>query len=254
MAKILFIASNYGLWGEELQAPWDACKNAGFENFLATYKGITPLPMLNSTVAGYVDPVTNQVITPKEVAERVNEILDNGEWDNVIKIQDVNMDNYDVLVLVGGHGSFLDVIGNAHVHKLIVETYKSGKIVAALCAPCASLALTRDPDKKNVSIMRGRRTAAHPREWDYVVDLPYIFARATEANPSLNFVTPGFLYPTQNVIEDATGDPNLVSADPNADREHPVVVWDEPFLTAQSIESSIAFGEKLVSLINEKNI
>jgi hypothetical protein len=26
MSKILVIASNYGLWAEELQAPWDALK------------------------------------------------------------------------------------------------------------------------------------------------------------------------------------------------------------------------------------
>ena len=28
--KVLIIATNYGSWGEELQAPWDACKKAGF--------------------------------------------------------------------------------------------------------------------------------------------------------------------------------------------------------------------------------
>lgn len=253
MAKILFIASNYGVWGEELQAPWDACKSAGFENHLATYKGIKPLPILPSTIPNYVDPVTNQIITPPEVAERVNQILDDGEWDDVIKIQDANMDDYDVLVLVGGHGSFLDVVGNINVHNLIIKAYKSSKIVAALCAPSVSLSIARDPDT-GLSLMRGRRSTAHPRAWDYVVDLPYILARATKDNNSLDLVTPGFLFPVQNVIEDATGDPKLVSADPNADREHPVVVWDDPFLTGQSIESGIAFGEKLVSIIKEKNI
>ncbi|MBQ6976269.1 MAG: DJ-1/PfpI family protein, partial [Selenomonadaceae bacterium] len=39
MAKVLIIATNYGSWAEELQAPWDACKKAGFEVTLATPQG-----------------------------------------------------------------------------------------------------------------------------------------------------------------------------------------------------------------------
>lgn len=253
MPKILFIASNYGLWGEELQAPWDACKNAGFENFIATYKGITPLPIVNSTVPDYTDPITKNIVTPKAVADRVNEILDNGEWDDVIKIADVNMADYDVLVLVGGHGSFLDVVGNVNVHNIIASAYKLGKLVTALCAPVASLSITRNPDT-GLSLMLGRKSAAYPRAWDYVVDLPYTIARATKENPGVNLVTPGFLLPGQSIVEDATGDTKLVTANPNANRDNPVVVWDDPFLTAQSIESAVAFGKKLVSVIKEKNI
>ena len=41
--KILFVASNYGLWAEELQAPWDTLKAAGHELTLSTYLGKTPL-------------------------------------------------------------------------------------------------------------------------------------------------------------------------------------------------------------------
>lgn len=35
--KVLIIATNYGSWGEELQAPWDACKKAGFEVILESF-------------------------------------------------------------------------------------------------------------------------------------------------------------------------------------------------------------------------
>lgn len=253
MAKILFIASNYGLWGEELQAPWDACKNAGFENHLATFIGVTPLPLLNSTIPGYRDPVTNQLITPEEAGRRVNEILDSGEWNNPIKIKDANMDNYDVLVLVGGQGSFLDVVGNVAVHDLIIRAYKSGKIIAALCAPVASLSIARNPDT-GLSLMRGKKSAAHPREWDHSFDVRYTVVRTSADNQGTNIITPGFLCPIQNVIEDATGDPKLVTANVNADRDNPVVIWDDPFLTGQSIESGIEFGKKLVELIKERNL
>ena len=37
--KVLIIATECGSWGEELQAPWDACVKAGFEVTLATKNG-----------------------------------------------------------------------------------------------------------------------------------------------------------------------------------------------------------------------
>jgi putative intracellular protease/amidase len=42
--KVLVIASNYGVWAEELQGPWDALRQAGHDLTLATYLGKTPLP------------------------------------------------------------------------------------------------------------------------------------------------------------------------------------------------------------------
>ena len=37
MAKVIMMASNLGLWGEELQAPWDRVKKAGHDVTLATF-------------------------------------------------------------------------------------------------------------------------------------------------------------------------------------------------------------------------
>jgi putative intracellular protease/amidase len=105
MAKILIIASNYGLWAEELQAPWDALKQAGHELTLATFLGKTPLPFKLSMDPEFIDPMLNIPMNPPELLTRVNEILDNGEWANTIKISDAKMADYDYLVLVGGPGA-----------------------------------------------------------------------------------------------------------------------------------------------------
>ena len=35
--KVLVLATNYAVWAEELQAPWDALKKAGHQVMLATY-------------------------------------------------------------------------------------------------------------------------------------------------------------------------------------------------------------------------
>lgn len=73
--KIIVVASNYGLWAEELQAPWDALKKAGFELTLATKFGKTPLPIKVSMDADMIDPKQNYKVNPPEVVNRVNEIL-----------------------------------------------------------------------------------------------------------------------------------------------------------------------------------
>ncbi len=136
--KILVIASNHSSWAEELKAPRDALKNAGNELTLATYKGMTPLPGKMSMDSSFIDPMQDVAVNPQEVVDRVNEILDTGEWDNPIKVSDANMDDYDALVLVGGAGSALDIAGNMEVHDLVYAAYKKEKVVGALCYAVAA--------------------------------------------------------------------------------------------------------------------
>ena len=60
--KVLVCATNYGSWGEELQAPWDALKKAGYDLTLATPKGLKPLPLTISVDPDFVDGVQNYKI------------------------------------------------------------------------------------------------------------------------------------------------------------------------------------------------
>ena len=60
-AKILILASNMGLWAEELQAPWDVLTEAGHELTLATFKGIKPLPLAFSMNTPILDLPPDQL-------------------------------------------------------------------------------------------------------------------------------------------------------------------------------------------------
>jgi putative intracellular protease/amidase len=249
--KVLVLASNLGLWAEELQAPWDALKKAGCEVTLATEQGKTPLPMVLSVDRGFVDPVQKYNVNPEEVVDRVEELLEKGEWDSQLKIADARMSDYDALALVGGPGSPLDLVGNSKVHALVLEAFRSGKIIGAICYAVGALAMTRDPENDNKSVILGKSIVAHPREWDFTGDLNYPLAGATPENPGTDLVTPGFLFPLQPMVEDAVGAGGKVIADPGANREKPVVHFDRPFVTAQSVESSIAFGEKMAEVLSQ---
>lgn len=247
--KILVIASNYGLWAEELQAPWDILKAAGHRLQLATYRGMTPLPSKMSMDPDFIDPMQGVAMNPTSVIDRVNEILDTGEWDHPIKTSAADMDDYDVLVLVGGAGSALDIAGNMDVHALILKAYKSNKIVGALCYSVGALAFARDPDNDFKSVIHGKHVTAHPHAWDFVGDHVFDFVRETPENPGMKLTTNGFLFPLQFMVEDAVGSRDMVKADATASRANPCVVFDAPFVTGLSVESSSTFGQKLAEVI-----
>ncbi|MEJ2425524.1 MAG: DJ-1/PfpI family protein [Candidatus Thiodiazotropha sp.] len=249
MAKILVIASNYGLWAEELQAPWDALKAAGHELTLATFLGKTPLPFKLSMDPEFIDPMLKIPMNPPQLLARVNEILDNGTWSQPLKISDADMADYDHLVLVGGPGAAVDIAGNMSVHQLILDAYKSGKIIGALCYAVAALVFTRDPDNNLKSVIYGKTVTAHPHAWDFSVDVVYDVVRSTPDNPDMKLRTEGFLFPLQYITQDAVGPEGRVISDETANRNKPCVAWDAPFVTALSVESSRAFGDKLVEVL-----
>ena len=81
MAKknVLILATNYGTWGEELQAPWDIIKRAGHHVTLATPLGKKPLPLAVSVDPDFLDPIINFKVNPPEVCRRIKELTDGDE-------------------------------------------------------------------------------------------------------------------------------------------------------------------------------
>jgi putative intracellular protease/amidase len=248
--KVVVLASNVGLWAEELQAPWDALKKAGFELTLATEQGKTPLSLAFSLDPDFYDPVQQYNVNPPEVVARAKEIYATGEWDHPVSIASVNMDDYDAIVVVGGPGAPLDITGNAKVHRLLERAFASDKTIGALCYAVGALVWARNPSDWSKSIIYGKHIVAHPKEWDFTDMLPYPLAGTTADNRGTDLVTPGFVYPLSPIVVDAVGPNGKVYSDPTTSRERPLVKYDPPFVTALSVESSIGFGEKLVEVLS----
>ena len=254
MAKVLIIATNYGSWAEELQAPWDACKKAGFEVTLATPKGKKPLPFKISIDPDFVDPIQNVKTNPPEVCDRCKELVDGEEWAHPKKFTEVNMDDYDAIVLTGGPGANLDMANCWELHQLIMRAYKTGKIVAALCYAVSTLVFCRDPENDYKSIIYGKKITAHPRAWDFYgpgMAMTYDVYGETEDNKGTDVVTPGFPWPIEDLVRDAVGPNGACIARINANRESPQVYYDHPFITGTSVESSIAYGNLVVEVLKK---
>jgi putative intracellular protease/amidase len=249
MTRVMMIASNVGLWAEELQAPWDALRKAGADLTLVTHQGRTPLPLAISMDPAMIDPKQNYLVNPPEVVARTTELIHSGEWDTAARIDSVSMNEYDAICVVGGPGAALDLTGNMFLHRLLLAAYTSGKPIAAICYAVGALVWTRLPATGpglGRSLLYGRRVTAHPHAWDFDSDMNYELWEATADNPGASLVTPGFAYPLQPIVEDAVGPDGQVVADATANRKSPCVVVDGSLITALSVESSIAFGETLV--------
>lgn len=251
--KVLIIATNMGAWGEELQAPWDACKKAGFEVTLATPQGKKPLPFQISVDPDFVDGVQKIKTNPKEVCDRCKELLDSEEWAHPLKFSEANMADYDCIALTGGPGAMIDMCNCWELHKLIMDAYKGGKIVAALCYAVSAFVFLRDPENDYKSIIYGKKICAHPRAWDFYgpgMAMSYDLYGATPDNAGTNVVTPGFLWPIEDLVRDAVGPNGACIARISASREDPQVYYDHPFITGTSVESSIAYGDMIVKVLN----
>ncbi|MFA5099254.1 MAG: type 1 glutamine amidotransferase domain-containing protein [Candidatus Omnitrophota bacterium] len=251
MAKVLICATNYGTWGEELQAPWDIIKKAGHDVTLTTWFGKKPLPLAVSCDPNFFDPIIKANTNPPDVCKRIKELTDGNEWAKPIKFKDADMKNYDALVLTGGLGAMIDLCNNYNVHKLILDAIAQDKLVGALCYSVATLVYCRNPQTKN-SVIFGKHITAHPASWDFYGpdwDFTYDLYGASADNKGTDVHTPGFLWPLEHIVRDAVGPNGKCIAEEKANREHPRVAFDWPFVTGTSVESSIAYGEKIVEVL-----
>jgi putative intracellular protease/amidase len=257
MAKVLILATNYGSWGEELQAPWDIIKKAGHDVKLATPLGKKPLPLAVSVDPDFVDPIINFNVNPPEVCARIKELVDSDEWANPIKFSEAKMEDYDAVVLTGGLGAMIDMCNNWHVHRLIREAYVSNKLVGALCYAVSALVFCQAPENGHKSIIYGKRITAHPAAWDFYGpewDFTYDLYGATPDNKGTDVHTPGFLWPVEHLVRDAVGPDGECIAREAATRDDPEVAYDWPFVTGTSVESSIAYGEMIVKVLAERGL
>jgi hypothetical protein len=146
---------------------------------------------------------------------------------------------------------------NFNAHKLIMDAYRSNKLIGALCYSVSTLVFCRDPKNQHRSMIWGKKITAHPAAWDFYGpewDFTYDLYGATPDNKGTDVHTPGFLWPLEPLVRDAVGPEGKCIARENATRNDPEVAYDWPFVTGTSVESSIAYGKKIVEVLAQKGL
>lgn len=136
--------------GEELFAPLQILENAGHHVDLASPLGGKPTVDLASLSPEYDPEGTYKAL------------YESGRADDTKKLSDVQANDYDVILIVGGHGAMYDLAKNEDLHRIINQVYDQGGIVAAECHGPAPLIWTLRPNGK--SIIAGKRVTGYPDE------------------------------------------------------------------------------------------
>jgi putative intracellular protease/amidase len=160
VAKVLAVLSggykdeenNYetGWWGEELFAPLEALEKAGHQVDLASPLGGKPVVDQASLIPEYDPEGTYKAL------------YESGRADDTQKLSEINPKEYDVVLVVGGHGAMYDLAKNEDLHRIINTVYDNGGIVAAECHGPAPLIWTIRSDGK--SIIAGMKVTGYPDE------------------------------------------------------------------------------------------
>ncbi|MGW6535780.1 type 1 glutamine amidotransferase domain-containing protein [Streptomyces sp. NPDC055051] len=151
MSKILFVLTGAdhwtladgtehptGFWAEEAAAPYEAFTAAGHEVVVATPGGVVP-----TVDRGSLAPEANG---GAEGAARVAATLDAfAELRTPLRLEDVDLAEYDAVFYPGGHGPMEDLAVDADSGRLLAGALDSGKPLAVVChGPAALLAAVRE--------------------------------------------------------------------------------------------------------------
>ncbi|MFH8901564.1 type 1 glutamine amidotransferase domain-containing protein [Streptomyces coeruleorubidus] len=128
-----------GFWAEEAIGPYQVFKEAGYGIAAATPGGVPPT----------VDALS---LTPdfnggEEGAERMRSALREAtELAHPMRIEDVNIDDYDAVFYPGGWGPMEDLPDDGASGRLLTDWLASGKPVSLVCHGPAALLATIGPD------------------------------------------------------------------------------------------------------------
>lgn len=225
MAKVIAVLSsgykdeqnNYetGWWGEELFAPLEALEKAGHQVDLASPLGGNPTIDKASFLPEYDPEGTYKAL------------YESGRANETKKLAEIDANEYDVVLIVGGHGAMYDLAKDENLHQIINTIYDNGGIVAAECHGPAPLIWTIRPDGK--SIISGKKVTGYPDEIE---------------PESLLDILPFSL--EQEMRQIAVYDKGDLSKKGYA-------VWaDEQIVTSRDPFSSELMGEELVKALNKK--
>lgn len=194
----------------EAAHPWKELTDAGIEVHLASIDGgAAPVDGRDDD-----DPVQTEFLSVMK-----------DELENTRKLSDVQADDYDAVVFVGGHGTMWDFPRNDTVAALGRDIYENGGVVAAVChGPAALIGMTLSD---GTPLVRGRTLAA--------------FTNAEEEAVGLTEVVPFLL---QSELE------NLGATHTASDNFTEHVEVSDRLVTGQNPASARRLGAEVAALVN----
>lgn len=127
-----------GFWADELVAPHRKFRAAGIDITIATPGAVKPV-----VDQGSLDPEqTGGEEESKELRKYLDSIDD--QLGSAIAIESVDVDDYDLVFVPGGHGPMEDLAVDPQTGRVLTQALDAGKPVSLVChAPAAMLSARR---------------------------------------------------------------------------------------------------------------
>lgn len=158
MATILVPLPDRDFDVTEVAVPWQLLREAGHEVVFATEAGATPACdplLLTGVVFGKLGARPEPIAFYREL-ERAPEFTAPIRW------SDARVDDFDALVLAGGHAPGMrQYLGSDEVHRLTAGFFASSRPIAAICHGVLVAARARGDDGR--SVLHGLRTTCLPK-------------------------------------------------------------------------------------------
>ncbi len=158
-ARVLLVTTSHGsmndggitgVWAEDLATPYYALRDAGFAVALVSLRG-GPIPFDPLSVKpGEARPASVERLLADRVMMQLVQITP--------AIDETDSEDYDAIVLPGGHGALWDMPGSAALAERLSRFDAAGKPIAASCHGAAGLLGARRPDGR--PLVAGRKLCA----------------------------------------------------------------------------------------------
>jgi putative intracellular protease/amidase len=146
-----------GFWAEEFVAPHRVLTAAGVNVTIATPGGLRPVPDQGSLTEAAVGDA-DKVADLRRYLESVTDLLDRPA-----RLEDVDPEQFDAVLIPGGHGPMQDLAVNPDVARILARMLPDEtKVVASLCHGPASFFSAGDAD--GGWLFKGRKLTAFTDE------------------------------------------------------------------------------------------
>ena len=158
--KILIPTSTHEYDPTEVAVPWKIARDGGHEICFATDSGKSgeaDKRMLVGQGFGVLKPL---LITQKPARDAYHQMLGAREFQNPLQYDDINVGDFDGLILPGGHAKgIIPYLESKRLQKAVAEFFEAGKPVGAICH--GVIVACRSQNINNgKSVLYGRRTTA----------------------------------------------------------------------------------------------
>ncbi|MFT7518631.1 MAG: putative intracellular protease/amidase [Kiritimatiellia bacterium] len=172
MARVIIALAERDFDPTEAAVPWSTLSEAGHDVRFATESGAVAAcdpKMLTGVLLG-------QVKATPENAARYAKMIDDPRYLAPLRFADLVADDFDLLVLPGGHAQGMrQYLESTALQRFVVAAFDADLLVGSICH--GGVVLARSQRNNNgVSVISGRRVTALPRRFErgaWMVSKPF---------------------------------------------------------------------------------